>query len=185
MWIAREANPFGSLSIRKLLLFIAAVCAASFAYIFVSAPTTHAADAQWAGESILYNQNSYVKQADAPEGNSMGLTKGTHIYSYTEDKPTDGSAQKTHILYFEPSADPTKATSANYAVYDFTPPDNFKNPSDKKTISLEEKSADSSKTTSCVVQGIGWIVCPVTNFFASAMDWLFNVLSGFLAVRPA
>ena len=28
------------------------------------------------------------------------------------------------------------------------------------------------------------MVCPITNFFAKAMDWLFEVLSGFLAVRP-
>jgi len=168
-----------------MLLFVAAVCVASLAYIFVSAPTTHAADAQWAGDSILYDQNSYIKQADAAEGNSMDLPKGAHVYTYTEDKPSDGGAQKTHVIYFGSGSDLTKATTALYAVYDFTPPDVFKNPSDKKSISIDTKGAEDSKTTSCVVQGIGWIVCPVTNFFANAMDWLFNVLSGFLAVRPA
>jgi hypothetical protein len=184
MWIAREANPFGRLSIRNLLLFVAAVCAASFAYILMAAPVTHAADVKWNGDSLMYGKDSYVRQADAPEGNSMGLEKGTHLYTFTEDAPTNGGAQKTHFIYFAPSVDPTKATSASYAVYDFTPPDIFKNPTDKKTISLSAKTAEDSKTTSCAVQGIGWIVCPVTDFFAGAMDWLFNILSGFLTVRP-
>jgi len=185
MWIAREANPFGRLSIRKFMLFVAAVCAASFAYIFVSAPTTHAEDIQWNGESLIYNQQSYTKAPDAGDNDSRGFAKGTHVYSYTEDKASEDAAQKVHLIYFEPNTDPTKATSASYAVYDFTPPDTFKNPTDKKTISIKPKTAEDSKTSSCVVQGIGWIVCPVTNFFASAMDWLFDVLSGFLAVRPA
>lgn len=184
MWIAREANPFGRLSIRNLLLFVAAVCAASFAYILMAAPVTHAADVSWNGDSLMYGKDSYVRQADAPQDNSMGLEKGTHLYTFTEDAPTNGGPQKTHFIYFAPSVDPTKATSASYAVYDFTPPDIFKNPTDKKTISLAAKTAEDSKTTSCAVQGIGWIVCPVTDFFAGAMDWLFNILSGFLTVRP-
>jgi len=185
MWIAREVNPFGRLSIRNLLLFFTAVIAASFAYILMSAPAAHAADVTWNGDSLVYEQHTYSKQTDAVDGNSMGFPKGTPFYAYTEDKPTNGDPQKTHFIYFSPGTDPTKATSASYAVYDFTPPDIFKNPSGQKNVSLNVRTAADSKTTSCVVQGIGWIVCPVTNFFAGAMDWLFNVLSGFLAVRPA
>jgi hypothetical protein len=167
------------------MLFVAAVCAASFAYIFISAPTTHAEDVQWNGETLMYSQQSYNKAPDAGDNDSRGFAKGTHVYSYTEDKTTEGTPQKIHLIYFDANTDPTKATSASYVVYDFTPPDIFKNASDQKTITIKPKTAEDSKTTSCVVQGIGWIVCPVTNFFASAMDWLFDVLSGFLAVRPA
>lgn len=32
--------------------------------------------------------------------------------------------------------------------------------------------------------GIGWIVCPLTNWLASGMDQLFEVLKGFLTVAP-
>src|SRR5690606_25569347 len=38
--------------------------------------------------------------------------------------------------------------------------------------------------SSCEVEGLGWVVCPVTGFLASGTDWLFNVLSEFLAVPP-
>jgi hypothetical protein len=167
-----------------MLAFLVAVSAASFALILLAAPITHAADASWNSDALMYDNNQYTPQSNAPKGNSMGFTEGTHIYSYTESKPVSGGAQKTHFIYFGPSVDPTKATSASYAIYDFTPPDIFKNPTGQATINLSPKTAQDSKTTSCVVQGIGWIVCPVTNFFAGAMDWLFNVLSGFLVVRP-
>lgn len=176
---------FGRLSIRNLLSFFAAVSVASFAYILFTAPVTHAADASWNGDSIQYDGNSYVPHDDAAAGNSMNLPVGTHLYYYTEPKPASGAPQKTHFIYFPVSADPTSVTTASYAVYDFTPPDTFTNPSDQKSISLTAKSASDNKKTSCAIQGIGWIVCPVTNFFAGAMDWLFSVLSGFLQVRPA
>lgn len=185
MWITRGTSLFGRLSIRNLLSFFAAVSVASFAYILFTAPVTHAADASWNGDSIQFDGNSYAPHGDAPAGNTMNLPAGTHLYYFTETKPSNGSPQKTHFIYFPPSADPTSVTSASYAVYNFTPPDNFTNPSDQKTISITTKSASDNKKTSCAIQGIGWIVCPVTNFFAGAMDWLFSVLSGFLEVRPA
>jgi hypothetical protein len=185
MWIVREANPFGRLSIRKLLLFVAAVCAASFAYIFIAAPTTHAADVVWNGETLTYDQQQYIKQEDAGANDSRGIAKGTHVYSFTEKKSSDpDTPQKIHFIFIDTKTDPTKATTASYATYDFTPPDTFKNPSDKKTISMTPRTDADTKTTSCAVEGIGWMVCPITNFFAGAMDWLFDMLSGFLAVRP-
>ncbi len=40
----------------------------------------------------------------------------------------------------------------------------------------------SSGGTSCAVQGIGWIVCPVMNFLANLNDVAFGAVNGFLAV---
>jgi len=186
----RGASLFNRLSIRKLLLFVAAVSVASFSYTFIStAPTYAATDVTWNGDALVYNQQQYNKQPDAPANNSMGLPTGTHIYSYTEDQQvnTNGGAtppQKTHVIYFDANTDPTKATSAKYVEYNFVPPDQFSSPTSQQTLSVSVPSASNNKTTSCAVQGIGWIVCPVTNFLASAMDWLFSVLSGFMVVRP-
>lgn len=39
-------------------------------------------------------------------------------------------------------------------------------------------------TTTCAVEGIGWIICPVMNFMAGANDMLYAKLSEFLAVNP-
>jgi hypothetical protein len=190
MWMKRGARLFNRLSIRKLLLFVAAVSVASFSYTFTAATPTYAAtDVIWNGDALVYNKQQYNKQPDAPAGNSMGLPAGTVIYSYTEDQQVNTSGgttppQKTHVIYFDAGTDATKATSAKYVEYNFVPPDKFSNPTNQQTLSISAPSADNNKTTSCAIQGIGWIVCPITNFLASAMDWLFSVLSGFMVVRP-
>lgn len=47
-------------------------------------------------------------------------------------------------------------------------------------------SAPASKNnkTSCAIQGIGWIVCPVTNFLAKIVDAAYGFVSSLLAVQP-
>lgn len=185
MWMKRGTGLLRRLSIRRLSTFLAAILVASFALTFsFSAQTFAAGDAAWNGDSILYNQQQYIKQTDATTGDGTGLPAGTHIYSYTDIKPTDGTPQKIHVIDFPSGTDPTKATSAQYVTYDFTPPNTFTNPTATQTITISPQTSDSSKKTSCAIQGIGWIICPVTNFLAGAMDWLFNVLSGFMVVRP-
>lgn len=173
------------LSIQRLFTFFAAVLVASFALIStISTQVFAAGDATWNGDSIMYNQQQYYKQTDAVAGDGTGLAAGTHLYTFTDPKPTDGSPQKIHIIEFASGTDPVTATSAQYVTYDFTPPNTFTNPTAAQTISISPQSADSTKKTSCVIQGIGWIICPVTDFLAGAMDWLFNVLSGFMVVQP-
>ncbi|MES2876050.1 MAG: O-antigen polymerase [Patescibacteria group bacterium] len=48
-------------------------------------------------------------------------------------------------------------------------------------------SEDSSEedTTTCAIDGIGWIVCPVMNFLATINDLAFIFLRDLLEVRPA
>lgn len=38
-------------------------------------------------------------------------------------------------------------------------------------------------TSSCLVEGVGWIVCPVTNFLAGISDGAFGVISNFLQIN--
>lgn len=187
MWELHLANPFGRLSGRNFLVWASGVLVAAFAFIFFTSPLAHAADADWNGAAITYNGQKYSSVPDAKAGDSHALPAGTKIYMYVEPPPAGTGAQKAHLIYFPPGTDPAKATSANYATYEFTPPSTFKNPTEQKTLSLTPQGPSSSGTTSCdstFTAGIGWIVCPVTNFLAGAMDWLFNILAGFLAVRP-
>lgn len=39
--------------------------------------------------------------------------------------------------------------------------------------------------TSCGIDGIGWIICPVMNFLAEANEKAFGFLDGLLAIRPS
>lgn len=184
----RGTSLLSRLSIRKFLLFVAAILVASFTFTTTFATPTHAAtDATWdTTTSILYNGQDFNQQNDAAKNDGTTLPVGTHIYSYTDPQPADGSPQKVHVIFFTAGSDSSKMTSAQYETFDYTPPSTFSHPTGAKTISITPMSADtaSGKATSCVIKGIGWVVCPVTDFLAGAMDWLFNILAGFMAVRP-
>lgn len=43
---------------------------------------------------------------------------------------------------------------------------------------------DSDNATSCVIDGIGWIVCPVMNFIAGLNDGLYDFIASMLVVNP-
>jgi len=40
-------------------------------------------------------------------------------------------------------------------------------------------------TTSCAIDGVGWIVCPIINFMGDLNDQAFSAISGFLTVDPS
>lgn len=181
MWGLRLIMPFERLSVRNVLLFVATMLVAVFTYIFASAPNTYAADASWSGNAISYNGNQYIKLTDGTSQGDTNLPNGIH-YVYID------SQQKAHILSFPAGADLTNVTSADYSEYNFVPPGDYRNKSNGKTVSIDAQTNANQGTNSCdstFTAGIGWIVCPVTNFLSSAMDWLFQILTGFLTVRPA
>lgn len=187
----RYAHPIGRMPIRKFLLGVTALVVTSLAYAFLASPVVRAADASWNGAAITYEGRQYLATGEAKAGDSHRLSPGTKIYASIDTPPAGNSGpQKAYLIYFPPSSDPATSNSAQYSVYDFTPPGNFSNPSPPHTISItpQPTGAASGNATSCdstFTFGIGWIVCPATNFLASAMDWLFGILSGFLVVRPA
>ena len=183
----RLALPLGRLSRRNILMFAASILVAVFALIFISAPTAHAADASWQGNALSYAGKQFIKTGDVQAGDSRGLAQGTVVYAYVEPATSNSSnpTEKAHLIYFAPGTDPTSATSATYVIYDFTPPNTYANPTNQTSITLDAQSASTNQgTTSCALEGIGWVICPATNFLAGAMDWMFDILSSFLTVRP-
>jgi hypothetical protein len=165
-------------------VFIAALLWATFG----SHTLTHAADPSpvtWKGDSILYDGHQYFATPVAPAGNSLGLPQGTHYYVYTAD--TNGATpkvQKAFVIYFSPGVDPPKATSASYATYDYSAAKVYSNPTNKKTVTVTPQGSEDSYS-SCTIQGIGWIICPITTFLADGMDNIFNIVKGFLVVQPS
>jgi hypothetical protein len=61
MWESAKGLPFGRLSIRNIWMFAAALTVATFLYTLFAAPTAHAADVEWNGDSIMYQNNEYQK----------------------------------------------------------------------------------------------------------------------------
>lgn len=63
---------------------------------------------------------------------------------------------------------------------------NRANPEDappEGTLAGDDGAGEGSSTTSCDVDGVGWIVCPVLNFMAKLNDAAFEVISGFLEIE--
>jgi hypothetical protein len=176
-------------SVRSILTFVLTVFITALLWVtFGSHVETHAVDAPvatWKGESILYDGRQYFSAGDAKAGDSIGLPVGTHYYFYTPD--TNGAApkmQKAFVIYFASGTDPPKEKTAAFASYDYSSAKVYSNQTDKKTIDITPQGAESSYSA-CTIQGIGWIICPITTFLADGMDNIFNIVKGFLVVQPA
>lgn len=191
MWDVKKYVSYRGNSMRIFFIFVLTAVMAFLSSILLTTQPTHAqaANATWSGTSISYDGNTFNGPVTATAGDSHKIPAGSKLYSYTDPAPTTPTSnqkRKAYIIYFAPGTDPPTASSATYVTYDFVSPNTYSNPSTSKTITIAPAPATAATTgtTSCVVDGIGWIVCPVTNFLAKAMDWLFGILSGFLEVRP-
>lgn len=167
-----------------MLLSSAAIAASALAIIL--APNSYAEDASWKNGRLVYEGREYIAAEDIDPAEKLGLPADSQVYLSVEDKA--GNTDKAHVIFFPPKSDITQASSAQYATYDFTPPDKFSRPSARTSISVKPSTEAATAATSCdsrFTLGVGWIICPITNFLASAMDWTFGVVSNFLSVRPA
>ena len=171
---------------RWALSLTAALFAAFLSVLFINTPSVYAADATWDNGAISYNDKKFTGPQTA-NGNNAGLGLANGVKYYVDDS-TPG---KRAIVYFNASDDPANATQAQYAVYDYAPPDNYSNREGPNVISIDKQpdqagqNPDGQKEeTSCAVNGIGFVVCPAMNFFAESMDYAFKVLQSFLEVEP-
>ena len=141
-------------------------------------------DAVWQGQSISYDGKLFTGPTKSNANDSHQIQVDSQMFIFK-----DSANNKAYFIYFAPGIDPTSASNANYASYDFRPPNTFSNPSSVTVIAITPSTQASNinysnSGQSCVQTGIGWIICPVTNFLAQGMDWLFNILSTLLIVRP-
>lgn len=171
----------GGFSVRSSIMFVLAVLAAALLWTTLTPTTTHAADAEWSGSSIIYDTHGYTEATGIIDTTNT-IPKNATVYK-TPFLDAGNGDKKVFILYFAPGVDPPTATSASYA--EFTYKNNqLSNVTNKKTVSLSLKSDQKDSSSCSVTGGIGWIVCPVTNFLAGGMDTIFSVLSGMLKAQP-
>jgi len=190
MWESLTQSPHGRISVRKYLLVALAFLVACFMYTLISGTAVLAADAQVGSSGISYNDQTYSGPNTATGTESFNLPKDSVYYVYTEAAGTGngGATPKAHLIYFAPGVDPSSATQASYQTFNHSSATDYSNPSAKQMISVEQASTtnptNAGGTTSCAVEGIGWIVCPVTNFLAKGMDIIYKIVTEFLVVRP-
>ena len=158
------------------ILLIAGMLVGIFLNTLTYSTSVYAVDAEWSGHNLTYNKEKYTKVSDDKKIKQFNLPDNSLVY-VNEDK----NKKETKVIYF-PSSEISSLSSATYAVYSFTPPNTYEQTS-TSTISIESPS-ENSTSTSCDVQGIGWIICPVSNWLADGIDYMYSALQEFLKTKP-
>lgn len=171
------------LKARKLFSYGLTALVAVFLSLFILIPSSSAADATWRNQSIVYEGKEYIGPTIVKENEIPQLPAGSTYYTYVETVSDRPLVQRAHVLYFPTGLDPGAEKSVKYIQYDLEGR-TFSNPNNSKDISIEVSTTSAEEVSSCSVSGIGWIICPVSNFLASGMDWVFSVLRTFIEVEP-
>ena len=158
------------------VLLIAGMLVGIFLNTLTHSTSVYAADATWDGHDLTYSNKKYTRLTDNNKVKKFNLPDNSLVY-VNEDK----NKKEVKVIYF-PSGEISSISSATYAVYSFTPPDTY-NQTDTSTISIDPPS-ENSTGTSCDVQGIGWFICPVSNWLADGIDFMYSALQQFLKTKP-
>ena len=165
-----------SAKLRWFILLIAGLLVSIFFSTFLHSTSVYAADAKWDGHDLTYSNKKYTRLTDNNKVKKFNLPDNSLVY-VNEDK----NKKEVKVIYF-PSGEISSLSSATYAVYSFTPPDTY-DQTDTSTISIDPPS-ENSTSTSCDVQGIGWFICPVSNWLADGIDFMYSALQQFLKTKP-
>lgn len=158
------------------MLLIAGMLVGIFLNTLTHSTSVYAADAKWDGHDLTYSNKKYTRLTDDNKVKKFNLPDNSLVF-INEDK----NKKEVKVIYF-PSGEISSLSSATYAVYSFTPPDTY-NQTDTSTISIDPPS-ENSTSTSCDVQGIGWFICPVSNWLADGIDYMYSALQQFLKTKP-
>lgn len=149
--------------------------------------------AGWTGDSLTYNGMNFTGSGGSPRiASGNGPPAGSQYYSNASNPGLDGRGT-LRVLYFPAGVNVKEATTATYAEYVIEANGTIgQQTAANQTVTVVPATVadggnvnpDGSSATSCNVEGIGWIVCPVTNFLAWAMDRIFDLIAGYLEVTP-
>lgn len=146
-------------------------------------------DAAWDGSNLVFDGKTYSGNGAASwvaDGSIPNVPSGSKYYRSVDDPGLDGKG-RGRIIFFAANEDPFKTTKAQYIEFTLERGGKWTNPTNQKTITVASTTAPvdpqtTEQATKCSVDGVGWIVCPVSNFLAKGMDLIFDMLKGFLTV---
>lgn len=187
MWELFKFTPLRVKSLRRIFIFCQAAIVASFSLAIISTTMTSALTATWSSTStISYDGDTYRGPIDDNLKTKLELDNENVGYTSVDPISVD-QTRKIHVIFFDSQSVIADASTANYKTFTYLGPQSFESPSTVSSITIDKQSESSISNTgsSCsIAGGLGWIICPVTNFLASGMDWIFDVIKGFLVVRP-
>ena len=189
MWVSLgRPIPKVLLNTRQYLLHLAVIFTA-FLWIFALPDTASAQSAGWEEGAVVYQDRTFSGPRTAEANSPMGLAEGTQYYEHRE-------GDRVSVVYFPPDTDVDNARGARYAEFTDNGSNDFPSRGQSQTISVDPRSGTAStadgegeegeedEATSCAVNGIGYILCPIMGFIADAMDKIYDFLQNFLEVRP-
>ncbi len=187
MWDLIFRPPRGRISLRRISLLVTSVMMTVFLVAGVPFSTALAASAERSGNTVSYESHTFtsIDKSASPPQMPTGYEKYDG-YAYF-----DTADHKAYYLLTSGPAD--KASSAEYTIFDMPSMGSYGKPSPPTTVSIIDAATttttDATQTdsgTTCDSKqtgGIGWILCPVVNFLAKSMDYIYKIISNFLVVR--
>jgi hypothetical protein len=167
----------------------------------------------WSGDNLTYDGITLSKSASPQNDNNLPTLDSAHcggtvFYSPVRNMQSPAVNDKADeqnywlsVICFEAGDDGTdKSQPSDAMLYEYSIPRNQFNPATDsrrkftKALAIQiiipasKTTANNEGATSCdssSTHGLGWIVCPLTNFLADGMDKLFDILTHFLVVQPA
>ena len=181
MWELRNKLSRGRISLRRFSLLVTSVMMTFFVTATALTGTAFAESATRSGDNVVFQGKTLTPAPlavidAAKPANAPANTSGYYF--------NDAQAKKAYFIF---TSGPAKdAAKGFYVIYDFTPPQNYSNPSPPTDVDISGTSGPSngpvSNCSDSVVAGIGWIVCPVVTFLAKGMDMIYGIISNFLVV---
>lgn len=164
-------------SFLKRSKWIAAITAAILS-CFLVAQNAFAAEITWDNGSLVYNNKKYEGPKTVNENSTLDLEKGTQYFENKEGNKAD-------IIYFAPGTNIQDAQNAQHATYNIDNRGQYVADGQPQELQVDSSGAKNrdGNTTSCAVNGIGYILCPIMGFLASGMDHIYSLLEEFLQVR--
>lgn len=198
MWRLAKPTSHGGNSVRSVFTMVIAAFLAVLLVTTAVAPPVNAADASWKGSNtIVYEGNNYLGPAEAALVADLSLPEGAQVFTFVDpalNPSTNGSSssnsppsvRQMHVIYFASDTQVASAEQAKYRTYTYNGPSSLTNPSQPQDITIDSQGgAATSGTSACAIESaLSWMICSVTDFLATSMDWAYEILSGFLAVQP-
>lgn len=182
MWDTLRLSAIGKLIGSKVAVLLVAVIMSAFFVAATPVSTTYAADVSWSGNNLSYGGQNYTQKTLV----LPGTDSASQIYVSDSDP--------TKVIIIPGGADLSKEfDNAQARTYTVDQNGVYSNPTGQKTISIDAKAdgstddkngTDPKNKTSCAVNGVGWIVCSMSKFLASAMDKAYEWISEFLVIKP-
>lgn len=190
MWVTFSRPHTGGVSlVRHARNFLVVIFAALLTTVVFSA-TAFAADAKWEGGDLVYDDRTYKSAgiASANVAEQIGIPAGAEYYENIDEEVTPSISR---ILYFPENTNKEDATNAQYVEASLegggTEATTYTNIRGPTAVAVDQASfADggTAEQTSCAIDGVGFIICPIMMLLAEAMDKMFNVLKSLLHVAP-